>query len=64
MFGHKFDRDFPRVKRESGTDCSGEGFYPSSLGGNNIEYERKGIDILAAEGEEVRLQKILLFRMD
>ncbi|XP_060567959.1 uncharacterized protein LOC132726631 [Ruditapes philippinarum] len=53
MFGHKFDRDFPQIRRESGADCTGNGFYQSSLGGGNVEYDQPGIDILAAEGQEL-----------
>ncbi|XP_045156811.2 uncharacterized protein LOC123523186 [Mercenaria mercenaria] len=53
IFGHKFDKDFPRTRRVSGEGCNGDGFYPSRLGGGNGEYKTDGIDILVAEGEEV-----------
>ena len=54
IFGSKCHKDFPRVFRVSDDNCFDDGFYPSHLGGANVEYEHPGIDILIESGREVK----------
>ena len=53
IFGPKCHKEFPRLYRLSDDDCSGDGFYPSRLGGTYTEYEHKGIDLIIENGAEV-----------
>ena len=45
--------------RTAGGGCSGDGFYPSSLGAGNEAYKHKGLDVLADEGSEVKISLIM-----
>ena len=53
IFGPKVHKKFPRTLRTVGGDCTGDGFYPSSLGNGKTPYQHDGVDVLAEEDSEV-----------
>lgn len=53
IFGGKCHKDFPKTKRTSNDECSGEGFYPSKLESGDPEYTHDGLDLLIEAGETV-----------